>query len=102
MQPIDDSFLDQASFQLRHGRDNREHRFAHGSRRVKRFLVRHEIDAENLELFESKNELYHAFCKPVETPYDHRIEQAAPGISHQRIEPGPLGFAPLARSEYTR
>jgi hypothetical protein len=52
---------------------------------IERFLVRHEVDAESLEFFKGKNELFHASCKPVESPNHDSIEQAAPGISHQSI-----------------
>ena len=42
----DDAFADHTSFQLSHGRDDREHRFAHGSAGVERFLVGNEVDAQ--------------------------------------------------------
>jgi hypothetical protein len=54
------SFANNVALQLGHGAGDREHRLAHGRRRVQRFLVGDEANTENPELGQGRYKLLDA------------------------------------------
>lgn len=83
--------LDEGTFELCDGGNQREHHLPHGCRGFDALPQRYELNAGQTELLQGSKEMLGAPSKPVKPPTGHHINFARPGGRHEPSQ-GRTGF----------